>query len=103
MAAAGRGGAGPPDQVRLARRARSCWTPARRWSGMRTVLDAGAGRGPGVAAVRGGAHAGRDGRAAAPDRPVISVPIGRDGTERGAAVVDAAAEVGGFIRVSSLR
>src|SRR5215472_16767508 len=67
------------EQVRLARRARGCWTPARRWSSMRTVLDAGADRGAGVAAVRGGAHAGRDGRAAAPDRPVISVPSGRTG------------------------
>jgi len=70
---------GRREQVRLARRARSCWTSARRWSGMRTVLDAGADRGPGVAAVRGGAHAGRDGRAAAPDRPVISAAIGRTG------------------------
>ena len=33
-----------------------------------SVLDAGADRGSGLAAVRGGVHAGRDGRAAAPDR-----------------------------------
>ena len=32
------------------------------------VLDAGPGRRAGLAAVRGGVHAGRDGRAAAPDR-----------------------------------
>ena len=38
-----------------------CWT-------------AGPGRGPGLAAVRGGVHAGRGGRAAAPDRLVRAGP-----------------------------
>ena len=40
----------------------------RRRAGSGSVLDAGADRGPGPAAVRGGVHAGGDGRAAAPDR-----------------------------------
>ena len=40
--------------------------PAARLYG--SVLDAGPDRGPGMAAVRGGGHAGRDGCAAAPDR-----------------------------------
>ena len=39
-----------------------------------SVLDAGAGRRAGLAAVRGGVHAGRDGRAAAPDRLVRAGP-----------------------------
>ena len=40
----------------------------------RSALDAGAGRGAGLAAVRGGVHAGRDGRAAAPARVVRAGP-----------------------------
>src|SRR6266704_4809576 len=39
-----------------------------------SVLDPGEGRGPGLAAVRGGVHTGRDGRAAAPDRLVRAGP-----------------------------
>ena len=39
-----------------------------------SVLDAGPGRRAGVAAVRGGVHAGRDGCAAAPDRLVGAGP-----------------------------
>src|SRR5438132_6083984 len=39
-----------------------------------SVLDAGPGRRAGLAAVRGGVHAGRDGRAAAPDRLVRAGP-----------------------------
>ena len=51
-----------------------CWTRARRHAAMRIRADFGAGRGPGLAAVRGGVHAGRDGRAAAPDRVVRAGP-----------------------------
>src|SRR5712691_1904469 len=48
----------------------------------RSVLDAGPDRGPGVAAVRGGVHAGRDGCAAAPaglERAGPGAPGGRAG------------------------
>ena len=52
-------------------------SPGCRAGGVRlcgSMLDAGPGRRAGLAAVRGGVHAGRDGCAAAPDRPVRAGP-----------------------------
>src|SRR5580704_5513977 len=51
-----------------------CKLTAAQVAELEEVLDAGPGRGSGLAAVRGGVHAGRDGRAAAPDRLVGAGP-----------------------------
>ena len=69
LASKGAGGAQcklTPAQVRRAGGGAGCGPGGGRVCG--SVLDAGPDRGPGLAAVRGGVHAGRDGRAAAPAR-----------------------------------